>query len=162
MWARNYWLADAKNGSVHYGLQGTHSSCVLHIVQFLQADKIGASCTDLIMLRITGMHTAACGLCDEEPVETLTSQPVASLAWKPQCMSAVCYCSQQNSSACQFLSWEEKKMKKNGFLWINLLFNTAFRTFKLFLSIKRTTSNDIPPSSSLKMRCWCDWTSITH
>lgn len=48
-------------------IQGTDSSYVLHIVWLLLAEKIGAGCANLILLRIKGMHTAACGLCDEEP-----------------------------------------------------------------------------------------------
>lgn len=127
IWASNYWLTDVKNSSVHYGLQGAHSSCV---VQFLQADEIGAGCNSLIMLRITGTHTAACGLCDEEPGETLTSPHAASLAWKPQC-TAVCYRSQQKTSTCQFLSCEEKKLKKVALCINSYFIDTPFQIFKL-------------------------------
>lgn len=149
IWARNYWLADVKkNGSVHYGLQGTQSLCaVLHIMWFfLQVDKIGAGCTNLIMLRITGMHTAVCGLWGtwwnfDKPACSIISLKTSMY---------VCCCSWQKASACQFLSCEENKMKKMGCLH-DLIFYLIllFQTFKLFLSIKWTTSKNIPLPSLL-------------
>lgn len=65
-------LLDEKNVSEHKGAAGTHSPYMLHILWFLQAVKASGDCPALIMSRVTGTATAACGLCDEEPPVTLT------------------------------------------------------------------------------------------
>lgn len=63
---------DEKNVSEHKGAAGTHSPYMLQIPWFLQAVKASGGCPGLIMSRVTGTATAACGLCDEEPPGTLT------------------------------------------------------------------------------------------